>query len=53
MVLNLDEEYKEAGFKLAFTTNYGKVYNDIYPIQLPRVRMSKCVSLNWFINASS
>lgn len=44
---------KDAGFKLAFTTKYGKVYKGMNPIQLPRVRMSKGVSLKGFISAIS
>lgn len=41
---------KEAGFKLAFTTEYGKVRRGMDPYQLPRIRMSKGTSLASFIN---
>lgn len=44
---------KDAGFKLGFTTKYGKVYKGMNPLELPRVRMSKGVSLKGFINAIS
>ena len=44
---------KAVGVKLGFTTKYGKVYKGMDKLQLPRVRMSKGVSLKGFINAIS
>ena len=40
---------KDAGYTLAFTTQGGRVYKGADKLQLPRVRMSKGVSLNSFI----
>ena len=40
---------KNVGFKLGFTTKYGKVYKGMDRLQLPRVRMSKGISLKGFI----
>lgn len=39
---------KDAGYKLAFTTKNGRVYPGTDKYQLPRVRMSKGVSLSSF-----
>lgn len=39
---------KEAGFKLAFTIKYGRVYKGSNKLELPRIRMSKGVTLNQF-----
>ena len=44
---------KASGIKLAFTTKYGKVYKGMDKLQLPRVRMSRGVSLKGFINSIS
>lgn len=44
---------KASGFKVAFTTKYGKVYQGMDKLQLPRVRMSKDTSLKGFINSIS
>ena len=44
---------KAAGFKVAFTTEYGKVYKGMNKLKLPRIRMSKGISLNGFINSIS
>lgn len=42
---------KEAGYKLAFTTKAGRVYPGANKYQLPRVRMSKGVSMSAFKEA--
>ena len=42
---------KASKFKLAFTTKYGKVYKGMDKLQLPRVRISKGISLKGFINS--
>lgn len=47
-VLNIT---KTVEFKLGFTTKYGMVYKGMDKLQLPRVRMSKGISLNGFINS--
>lgn len=39
---------KDAGYHLAFTTEGGRVYKGANKFQLPRVRMSKGISLNSF-----
>ena len=39
---------KSAGYKLAFTTKGGRVYPGMDAYSLPRVRMSKGISLNTF-----
>lgn len=39
---------KDAGYHLAFTTEGGRVYKGANKLQLPRVRMSKGISLNSF-----
>ena len=39
---------KDAGYKLAFTTEGGRVYKGSSKYELPRVRMSKGISLNSF-----
>lgn len=39
---------KDAGYNLAFTTKWGRVYKGANKFQLPRVRMSKGISLNSF-----
>ncbi len=39
---------KDAGFKVAFTTKYGYVKPGMDPLELPRVRMSKGVTLKAF-----
>ena len=44
---------KSEGFKVAFTTKYGKVYKGMDKLQLPRVRMSKGITLKGFINSIS
>ena len=44
---------KDVGVKLGFTTKYGKVYKGMDKLQLPRVRMSKGISLKGFINSIS
>lgn len=41
----------EAGFELAFTTNYGKVTRSQNKLSLPRVRINGGISLNQFINS--
>ena len=41
---------KEAGFSMAVTTAYGKVYKGMDPYQLPRIRMSSGDTVNSFIN---
>lgn len=41
---------KDCNFILAFTTKGGRVFPGMDPYQLPRVRMSKGISLNSFIN---
>jgi len=41
---------KEAGIRLAFTTQGGRVYKGSNKMQLPRVRMSKGISLSSFKN---
>jgi peptidoglycan/xylan/chitin deacetylase (PgdA/CDA1 family) len=45
------QELKEAGFKMAVTTEYGKAEPGMNPLLLPRVRISQTTSLNAFINA--
>lgn len=42
---------KQAGFKVAFTTEYGKVKPGMNKHKLPRVRMSGDISLNGFKNS--
>lgn len=42
---------KDAGFKLAFTTNGGRVYRGADKYALPRVRISKGISLSAFKEA--
>lgn len=44
---------KDTGYKLAFTTQGGRVKPGQDKYQLPRVRMSKGISLNSFINSVS
>jgi peptidoglycan/xylan/chitin deacetylase (PgdA/CDA1 family) len=41
----------ETGYKLAVTTNSGRVYPGLDPLTLPRVRMSKGESLDGFISS--
>ena len=43
----------DAGIKLAFTTNYGKVYKGMNKLKLPRIRINGTDSLNSFINKIS
>jgi len=47
---NVQSVLKDAGIRLAFTTKYGRVYKGSNKMQLPRVRMSKGVSLAAFRN---
>lgn len=42
---------KEAGFKVGVTTRYGRAKKGMDRLQLPRVRMSKNISLTGFINS--
>ena len=42
---------KAAGFKVAFTTKYGYVKPGMDPLELPRVRMSKGITLSAFKKA--
>lgn len=42
---------KDAGYRLAFTTKGGRVYKGSKKFELPRVRMSKGISLNSFKEA--
>lgn len=42
---------KEAGFKIGVTTRYGRAKKGMDKLMLPRVRMSKNISLNGFINS--
>lgn len=44
---------KDANYKLAFTTVGGRVYPGANPYTLPRVRMSKGISLQAFVNKVS
>lgn len=44
---------KDANFKLAFTTAGGRVYPGSNPYALPRVRMSRGISLQDFVNKVS
>jgi len=41
---------EEVGFKLALTTNPGRVKPSMNPFTLPRVRMSRGQSLNGFMD---
>lgn len=47
---NVKKTLKDCNYILAFTTKGGRVFPGMDPYQLPRVRMSKGVSLNTFIN---
>ncbi len=42
---------KAAGYKLGVTTNYGKARPGMDPLKLPRVRMSRGISLQGFKNS--
>lgn len=43
------QELKEAGFKVAVTTEYGKAEPGMNPLLLPRIRISQSTDLNSFI----
>ena len=43
----------DAGIKLGFTTQYGRVYNGMDRLKLPRIRISKGISLSAFISTVS
>ena len=43
----------DAGIKLGFTTQYGRVYNGMDRLKLPRIRISKGISLSAFIRTVS
>lgn len=47
---NAKKTLKDCNYILAFTTKGGRVFPGMDPYQLPRVRMSKGVSLNSFIS---
>lgn len=45
------QELKEAGFKIAVTTEYGKAEPGMNPLLLPRIRISQTTDLASFISA--
>lgn len=45
---NAKKVLKDSGYKLAFTTQSGRVYKGANKFELPRIRMSKGMSLNSF-----
>ncbi len=47
------EALKEANYKLAFTTKYGRIYPGMDKLELPRIRMLKTDTLSSFISKVS